>query len=96
MSKQKVKQIKVESINDELFPMKEVLDTKKEKRKRQSKLQKAVQLGAIHQMPVTLTFKGAHGLRKIEAVASALTKKYLAVKGGYHLPVSRIKNVKLL
>lgn len=96
MSNKKVKKIKVQDLDNEMFPFKEILKTKKERGKRKMKLRKAVMLGALHQMPVTLTFKAAHGFRKIETIAVALTKKYLSVKGGHHVPINRIYNVKLL
>lgn len=62
----------------------------------ESKLMDAMKLGNLHQGKVAIIFRDDEGLKQVETTIWATGAKYICLKGGMWLPVSRIVDVKVL
>jgi hypothetical protein len=62
----------------------------------ESKLLDAMKLGNLHQGKVAIIFRDDEGLKRVETTIWATGAKYICLKGGLWLPVSRIVDVKVM
>lgn len=62
----------------------------------ESKLMDAMKLGNLHQGKVAIIFRDDEGLKRVETTIWATGAKYICLKGGLWLPVSRIVDVKVM
>lgn len=62
----------------------------------ESKLMDAMKLGNLHQGKVAIIFRDDEGLKRVETTIWATGAKYICLKGGMWLPVSRIIDVKVI
>jgi len=62
----------------------------------ESKLMEAMKLGNLHQGKVAIIFRDDEGLKRVETTIWATGAKYICLKGGMWLPVSRIVDVKVM
>lgn len=61
-----------------------------------SKLMDAMKLGNLHRGKVAIIFRDDEGLKRVETTIWATGAKYICLKGGMWLPVSRILDVKVM
>lgn len=57
------------------------------------KLLEATKLGNIHHGKVAIIFQDDEGLKRVETTVWATGLKYICLKGGVWLPITRIKEV---
>ena len=62
----------------------------------ESKLMEAMKLGNLHQGKVAIIFHDDEGLKRVETTIWATGAKYICLKGGMWLPVSRIVDVRVI
>ena len=62
----------------------------------ESKLMEAMKLGNLHQGKVAIIFRDDEGFKRVETTIWATGVKYICLKGGMWLPVSRIVDIKVL
>ncbi len=62
----------------------------------ESKLLEAMKLGNLHHGKVAIIFRDDEGLKRVETTIWATGAKYICLKGGMWLPVSRIVDVKVI
>lgn len=60
------------------------------------KLIEATKLGNIHHGKIAIIFQDDEGLKRVETTIWATGAKYICLKGGIWLPISRIKEVRFL
>ncbi|MFK8046412.1 MAG: hypothetical protein AB8B72_13030 [Crocinitomicaceae bacterium] len=58
-----------------------------------SKLKKATRLGNIHHGKIRIDFLDDDGLKSVETTIWATGAKYICLKGGIWLPISRIRDI---
>ncbi len=61
----------------------------------ESKLMDAMKLGNLHHGKVAIIFRDDEGYKRVETTIWAVGAKYICLKGGMWLPVSRIVDVKI-
>ncbi|MDX1348691.1 MAG: hypothetical protein R3279_00515 [Putridiphycobacter sp.] len=59
-----------------------------------TKLMEATRLGNIHHGKIRIEFMDDDGLKSVETTIWATGAKYICLKGGIWLPISRIVNIK--
>jgi hypothetical protein len=62
----------------------------------ETKLINAMKLGNLHHGKVAIIFRDDEGLKRVETTIWATGSKYICLKGGMWLPVSRIVDVKVI
>jgi hypothetical protein len=62
----------------------------------ESKLLDAMKLGNLHRGKVAIIFRDDEGYKRVETTIWAVGAKYICLKGGMWLPVSRIVDVKMI
>lgn len=62
----------------------------------EAKLMDAMKLGNLHQGKVAIIFRDDEGMKRVETTIWATGAKYICLKGGMWLPVSRIVDVKVI
>lgn len=60
------------------------------------RLVEATKLGNIHHGKIAIIFQDDEGLKRVETTIWATGAKYICLKGGVWLPISRIKEVLLV
>ena len=61
-----------------------------------NRLIEATKLGNIHHGKIAIIFADDQGLKRVETTIWATGAKYICLKGGVWLPISRIQEVKFL
>lgn len=61
-----------------------------------NKLKEATTLGNLHHGKCAIVFQDDNGMKKVETTIWATGAKYICLKGGVWLPISRIKKVSFL
>ena len=61
----------------------------------ESKLLDAMKLGNLHHGKVAIIFRDDEGYKRVETTIWAVGAKYICLKGGMWLPISRIVDVKM-
>ena len=90
---QNITLIEKERIPELSFKIPVVIDQHKDL---EYKLMEAMKLGNLHQGKVAIIFRDDEGLKRVETTIWATGVKYICLKGGMWLPVSRIVDVKVL
>jgi len=62
----------------------------------QDKLLEAMKLGNLHHVKVAIIFRDDESMKRVETTIWAVGGKYICLKGGMWLPISRIADVKML
>lgn len=60
------------------------------------KLIEATKLGNIHHGKIAIIFQDDEGLKRVETTIWATGLKYICLKGGVWLPISRIKEIQMI
>lgn len=60
------------------------------------KLMEATKLGNIHHGKIAIIFQDDEGLKRVETTVWATGLKYICLKGGVWLPISRIKEIQMV
>lgn len=60
------------------------------------KLLEATKLGNIHHGKIAIVFLDDEGLKRVETTVWATGLKYICLKGGVWLPISRIKEIQMV
>ncbi|PHR44331.1 MAG: hypothetical protein COA32_15065 [Fluviicola sp.] len=60
------------------------------------KLMEATKLGNIHHGKIAIIFQDDEGLKRVETTIWATGLKYICLKGGVWLPISRIKEIQMV
>ena len=60
------------------------------------RLEEATKLGNLHQGKIAIIFHADQGLKRVETTIWATGAKYICLKGGLWLPISRIAEIKFL
>jgi hypothetical protein len=60
-----------------------------------TKLLDAMKLGNLHRGKVAIIFRDDEGFKRVETTVWAVGAKYICLKGGMWLPISRIVDVKM-
>ncbi|MEX1191001.1 MAG: hypothetical protein WED10_02655 [Brumimicrobium sp.] len=60
------------------------------------RLLEATKLGNIHHGKIAIIFQDDEGLKRVETTVWATGLKYICLKGGVWLPISRIKEVQFV
>ncbi len=60
------------------------------------RLIEATKLGNLHHVKIAIVFHDDEGLKQVETTIWATGAKYICLKGGVWLPISRIKDIKLI
>lgn len=61
-----------------------------------NRLVEATKLGNLHHGKIAIIFHADEGLRRVETTIWATGAKYICLKGGVWLPISRISEIKFL
>jgi len=61
-----------------------------------AKLVEATKLGNIHHGKVAIIFRDDEGLKRVETTVWASGGKYICLKGGVWLPISRILDIRFI
>jgi hypothetical protein len=60
------------------------------------RLKEATKLGNIHHGKIAIIFQADEGLKRVETTIWATGAKYICLKGGLWLPISRISEIRFL
>jgi len=88
--------IKKEDIKNLKFPKADVLNSAKDKSRRQIKLENATRLGNIEHYKVKIIFQDSEGSKLVHTTIWATTEKNISLKGGVTIPINRIREINIL
>ncbi len=95
---QEVNNQQIVSIEKEMIPnlsFKEAVNIEQQEGLKE-RLIEATKLGNLHRGKIAIVFRDDEGLKQVETTIWATGAKYICLKGGVWLPISRIKEVKFL
>ena len=88
--------IEKENINALVFPVEEVLKDKAQIVSRARKLAKAVKLGNLEKHKVSIDFKDASSIKRVQTTIWSITEYFAILKSNTRIPVNRILDVKMI
>jgi hypothetical protein len=87
--------IEKEKIHEMHFAGEEVLASPEERKTRLRNLERALALGNLEKAKVKIVFEDTEGIKQVETTVWGVTDKRVILKGGIHIPIHRVHEVKI-
>ncbi len=85
--------IEKEIISTLMFPKDEVLKDEHAQQNRRTTLENAMKLGNNHRHKALITFEDSESLKQVETTVWGVTDKWILLKRGLVIPISRVHAV---